>query len=267
MRAVTPTHAALERVEAERKHVGRGLDAYDRFAADVRELASASSGTHSERTLPDGAGQSLALPGARSGRRDTDGLAELRSAFRETVQPFAVAHHDRVDSSRDAIGEELGDELAPALESTASGPISPALKATVLSAAERRRIELRTVERALATEEASLQDVLECIEGVADWLVDADRTPLSALDFTALSERHETLRSHHDRCETAVYDRQTVIRGRTARGTVVVSHRSLVDRLYRRLSSPHPALSTVVRVADVCRECRRIVRDHLVRRT
>ncbi|MFW6437213.1 MAG: DUF7260 family protein [Halococcoides sp.] len=112
-----------------------------------------------------------------------------------------------------------------------------------------------------------LAAAIDAIIEITDWLRDADETPLSALGFDALADRHERLASARRRCDRLAQDRQALLGETTARdGRVAVRHRDLVSTIAEPLSVDHPLLATVLRVEATCADCQRVVRAHLVRR-
>ena len=71
----------------------------------------------------------------------------------------------------------------------------------------------------------------------------------------------------HDRCETVARERQSLLHATTsADAQVGIAHQELVTCLYVAFPVAYPVLSTAVRVEQVCEECQRAIRDHLVRR-
>lgn len=153
--------------------------------------------------------------------------------------------------------------LAPTTDSALTGE----LQSAVITRCRTRRHELRAIDAALGHEIEHLDGAVEAVTSVTDWLVDTNETPLTDLGFDALRTRHEALATHRERCEEVAVERQAFLRRTTSwNAQAGVSHRRLVERLYRAFPVDFPVLATVVRLEDVCADCQRIVRDHLTRR-
>ncbi|WP_135828203.1 DUF7260 family protein [Halorussus halobius] len=266
MAVTTRVHDAIDRVDAEQEHVADELSAFDRFEAGVRDLdpvspvaSAASSRTAGDAGLVTGAFQhSVAGP---------DRLDRVRDLFAETVRPYSLADVGGSEPLVETIGTELGEEIATAVAPATRGRFTADLKRAILSSVEQRRAELRAMDRALAREAESLDAALDAFESMADWLVEADETPLSALGFEALRERHGVLDDYRARCEAVARERQEVLHATTSyEGAAGLVHRSLAGYLYEDLPTTYPVLSTAVRFDAVCEACQRAVRDHLTRR-
>lgn len=271
----TDLHSAVDRVEAERERVDDLIDGLDRFESRVSELpvdadppgpngrspdAPGAGGTPSAAPGPDGH-----LPDGgvrlRSQGGSPDGCERIRELFAAEVLP-----HVEADAAMRGLAEMLGRDVAMQVAPASAGPVSPQLIDAVTAASARRRENLRTMQRALDREAAFLDGAISDLDPIVGWLADADEAPLTDLGFDALAERHETLSSHRDRCAELARRRQRQLDETTARGQSAVPHRSLVDSLYDDFPDSHPVLATAVRLRELCGECQRAVRDHLVRR-
>jgi hypothetical protein len=163
--------------------------------------------------------------------------------------------------------DELTDTIALALAPTTDVSFGPELKRMVISKTRGRRAEATALHEALGREEAHLADVGAAVDDITAWIVEANETPLTTLDFDALKRRHETLASHRDRCEALVRRRQQFLRETTNNGVEPgVRHECLTPSLYRDFPVDYPVLATVTKLDAICDECQRVVRDHLVRR-
>jgi hypothetical protein len=251
---------ARTRVQAEQEAVDARLDAIDDFVDRVERLstdpAPAATGTVATRG---GLG--------RVASTTEDRCQTVRAAFAETVRPHSVADLGGSESLLEAIRSELSDGVAVALAPTTDTPFTAALERAILSEAATRRAETDVLRRALAREDDRLETAGDAVDDVTGWIADADETPLTDLGFEALQQRHETLTRHRDRCETLAEQRQAFLDETTNEGVEVgIRHRSVVQYLYRDLPVDHPLLATIARLDDVCAECHRTVRRHLIRR-
>jgi hypothetical protein len=252
---------ARTRVGAEREAVDAKLDAYETFTRRVRELETETSPSSTERTTTAGATH-LATDGSGSDR-----CWAVRTAFAETVRPHSIADVDESESLLETIREEFTDAIAVALAPTTVASFTPELKQMVLSQAQSRRSEVAALQRALGREAARLDTAAETVDDIVDWLVDANETPLTHLGFDTLKQRHGILSSHRARCEDVARDRQAFLQETTNEGLGAdVHHHTLIPYLYQEFAIDHPVLTTVATVDETCRECQRVVRDHLVRR-
>lgn len=236
---------ASGQIERERETIEAKRRAYGRFRSRVRSIQPRSGATGAGEVVAGSAGGRVAGP--------------LLEAFDETV---ASACADR--PTMELLAAELGEGVATALG--AGGTSLPLLRA-VLSESDRRRAELVAMERALDAEADSLARTDETVESIREWLIEANETPLSASGFEELRAYHERLAGFREDCAALLSDRQEHL-GRTtsADGRAGLRHRDLVAHLYEGFPIDHPVLVTLVRLDELCTECQRSVRDHLVRR-
>jgi len=252
---------ARERVRAEREAVREKRSAYDRFLSRLDDL---SPTTTRERPAAITAGTTCL---SRASGGSGSGCAEVRTAFTETVRPHSVADLDRAEPLLQTVRRELSDSIACALAPRTETELTTELREAVVTEAESRRAELGTTDAALEREADQLDAASDALVPVREWLLDANETPLTGLGFDALRDRHRTLATHRETCDRVVADRQPFLQGTTSRGAKTgVTHRSLVGYLYQDLPVDHPILSTGARLADLCADGQRTVRDHLVRR-
>ncbi|MEM4781450.1 MAG: hypothetical protein QXG03_07830 [Halalkalicoccus sp.] len=235
----------VERVDREREAVIEKRTAYDRFRTRLGAISPRRTGGTGGDTLVSSGG--------------TAGAGPVREAFAETVAPTC---EDRPVS--ELLAAELGEEVATAL---ATAGLSPPLYRALESESGRRRAELAAMERALDAEADSLERASDRIEPIRKWLIETNETPLSACEFDELRARHERLAGFRADCGAIAVDRQEHL-GRTtsAGGRAGVRHRDLPYYLYESFPTDHPVLVTVARLDDLCGECQRVVRSHLVRR-
>lgn len=263
-----PVTAHIERgrrrVRAEKERVVDQRRAYGQFQRDLDAVAVATAGGGTEPVGPGGLSVQSTVAGSDPG---TDGCRQVREAFAGTVRPHSVADVGREEPLLETVREELGEGVAVALAPGTDARLTPRVKRAVESSAQKREQRLAAMERALEREGDSLENAAETIEGVADWLVEADETPLSALGFEGLRGRHTALAERKEMCESLLAERQELLGSTTSReATVGLDHDSLVGYLYGDLSATYPVLATVTRLVGVLSDCQRTVRDHLVRR-
>lgn len=254
MTVETRIPAAIERARDEHATVDAKLTAYDTFVDRVRNVTTdAVSG-----------GVSAPIGTTVATGTNRGGCAAVRDAFDATVRDVAgVADGESVFET---MAGELGEELAVALAPTTKSALTPAFKEQVVSAATDRRFQLRTMASALDREVSSLENAGEVVETIQEWLKRADGTPLTALDFDDLRERHDRLDDCLGRCERQARKRQTLLDGSTGEhGRVGLEHRCLVDYLYEDLPVDYPVLDGVTAVVATCKRCQRNVRAHLTR--
>lgn len=234
---------ARTRVERERAVVAEKRDAYDRFRTRLES-------THSQ-PRSEGIGETLVSSGASASR-------PIREAFVETIAPVC---EDRPRA--ELLAAELGEEIACAL--TTDGP-TPALQRAVRAEVDQRSDELAAMDRALDAEADSLERAGEALDPIRNWLLEENETSLSDCGFEALSERHARIAAFRTDCDDLVADRQTHLDRTTgAGGRAGLRHRDLIGYLYDGLPVGHPVLVTAVCMDDLCGECQRTLRDHLVR--
>ncbi|GAB3689072.1 hypothetical protein GCM10028857_24000 [Salinarchaeum chitinilyticum] len=256
----THVDRARDRIDAERDAVEAKQAAFDSFVDRVEELSPAPSTTGAVATAANGLL-------ARTSSPNDDGCAAVRSAFAETVRPHSVDDLDDPEPLLETIRSELSDSIAVALAPTTDTTLSPGLVELIVSEARKRRAEAAVFRRALDREAAQLAAAADVVDEITGWIVEADERPLSELGFDALRRRHERLASDRDRCEALAMDRQAFLQGTTSEGAELgVRHRHILEYCYQDFPIDHPVLVTVVRLDDVCADCQRAVRKHLVRR-
>jgi len=259
-----PVAAACQLVSDEQDQIAELLSAYDTFGSGVSQLSVDSPPAAGSRS-PTGGGLESMSSTVRNEPSD-DRIQQVRELFADTVRSHST---DQVDESEPlvvTIREELGDELALALSPSTNTVFTVDLKRAVLSSVDQCRAELKAMETGLAVETESLRTACSVRESITDWLT-ADHPPLSTLDFEQLRQRHEQLAAHRRRCEQLAADRQSTLHETTNHAvSAEISHWTLVAYLYQPLSTANPVLSLVAHLIDLCVDCQRTVRNHLVRR-
>lgn len=262
MSVETYVDGARTRVDAEREALDAKRAAFERFGRRVRSISADPSPARptAVATVSGPAQRGAATGDAR--RRD------VRQAFDETVRPHSLEDVD--DESEPllvTVGSELSEPIALALAPTTDASFTSKLKRSILGETAARRSEIVALDAALAREADHLSDAAAVVDDVTGWIADADETPLRALGFDALAERHETLEDLRTRCGELARRRQAFLDETTNNGAEAgVSHRQLPPYLYRDFPVDHPVLATAATLDETCRACRRAVRSHLVRR-
>jgi hypothetical protein len=257
----THIERARTRVQTELEIVEAKLEAAEDFLEAVEALSTASAPSPTADTSPTGAGL------VRAASTAEDHCRTVRQVFTETIRPHSIDDLDGPEPLLETVRAELSEEVAVALAPTTDTSFTPAVKRAVVAEASSLRGETGVMRRALERERAGLDTAGDTVDDVVGWVVDADETPLTALGFEALRERHETLARHRDRCERLAERRQAFLAGTTNDGVDVgLRHRRLVRYLYDDFPMDYPVLVTVARLDDACAQCQRAVRRHLVRR-
>lgn len=147
-----------------------------------------------------------------------------------------------------------------------SDRFSADLKQGVLSEAAQRRCELRAMGCALDREETSFVEAKDAIDTVLQWIVNANETALFELRFEALRARHDRLDGFHDRCETIVRKRQSLLHATTsADAQVGIAHQEFVKCLYVAFPVSCPSFRRSSGSTKSVTQCQQAIRDHLVR--
>lgn len=261
----THIQQALDRAREEQDAIEGKQIAYRRFVSSVEKTSTETLTTQRgglQTTTSPVATASL-TPSAGSKSRK-----QVRELFADTVRPHSTADIEDAETLLETIAAELSDQIAVALApQNATEGFAVGLKNSILSEAAQRRRELRAMERALDREETALNEAKDTIDEVLQWIVEANETQLTELGFEALRARHDRLDEFYDQCETIARERQSLLHATTsADAQVGIVHQELVKCLYVAFPVTYPVLSTIVRIEQVCDECQRVVRDHLVRR-
>ncbi|EMA42224.1 hypothetical protein C448_11856 [Halococcus morrhuae DSM 1307] len=262
MTVETHIRQAIDRVHEEQAAIDGKQAAYRRFVTGVEGVA-VETPTGQRGGLRTGPAATVAA----SSSGGSNSRQQVRERFAETVRPHSTADVDDPETLLETIGVELSEQVAMALAPQNMTGFTANLKQGVLSEAAQRRHELRAMERALDREEASLVAANDAIDELLAWIVDANETALTDCGFEVLRARHERLDGFHDRCGTIAHERQSLLHATTSVDAQVgITQQELVNCLYDGFPVAYPVLSTIVRVKQICDECQRAIRAHLVRR-
>lgn len=264
----THIQQALDRVADEQAHIVEKQTAFDEFERIVRDLSvTPSSGEGVASQAPTGGSLTVSVSPTHTTQPSEDRCQRVREAFAETFRPYSTGDFDKPESVVETIGDELRKDLAMILAPGSDGQFTAPTKQALLSAVAERQQELAVMERALEAEDQFLRSARGEIQETIGRLIEANETPLTDLGFDDLQTYHEELARHRTRCNEVACDRQEFLHGTTSyHAAVGISHRTLVEYLYAELPVDYPVLVTVARLAKLCEECQRVVRDHLVRR-
>jgi hypothetical protein len=262
MTVETHIQQAIDRVHEEQTATDGKQEAYKRFVTGVEEVA-VETPTAQRGGLRTGPAATVAA----SSSGGSKSREQVRELFAETVRPHSTADVDDPETLLETIGVELSEQVAMALAPRNMTGFTTNLKQGVLSEAAQRRHELRAMEHALDREEASLAAANDSMSEVLAWIVDTNETALTDCGFEALQARHERLDGFHDRCGTIARERQSLLHATTsADAQAGIAHQELMNCLYDGFPVACPVLSTLVRIEQLCNECQRSVRNHLIRR-
>ena len=270
MTVETHVQQALDRVREEQGVIEEKQRAYKRFISGIEEVPIEPLSTDQPTTQQGGlqtvTGPIATISSGSSG--GPKGQTQVRELFAETVRPHSTADIEDPETLLETIGVELSDQIAMALTpQNATTGFTNGLKQGVLSEAAQRRQELRAMKRALDREEASLVEAKDTIDEVLEWITEANETALTEFEFAALRARHERLGEFRDQTETIAQERQSLLHATTSVDAQVgITQQELVNCLYDGFPVAYPVLSTIVRIEQICDECQRAIRAHLVRR-
>jgi hypothetical protein len=259
MSVSTSVDQARTRVQAEQDVVAEEIDAFDSFTDRVADLPT------------DPTPSSVGTPATAGARRHTDSTTDDRcrtvhTAFAETIRSRGIVDADGSEFPLETVCDAFTDATAVALAPTTEASFTPDLEQSVVSKTQDRRAEATALHEAPDREEVRLTDVGAAVDGITAWIVEANETPPTDLGFDAYRRWHETLAGSRDRCE-ALDRRQQFLRETTNEGVEAgIRHERLIPHLHRDVPVCHPLPATAAKLDATCGECRRIVRDHLVRR-
>lgn len=264
MTDLTPVRDALSAVERTRDGVSETKSAVDRFDATIDEIDPVGSVTAVETQTAVGDG-GLSMASATPRAVDApDRMGRVRDAF-----VSAFCSEDSSDDPRlvETIERVFGTEVASQLAPTASKTYTVETERILRSAIERRRTQLEAVTQALGVERTSLEETLDAVEPIVEWLETTGEPSPLTLEFETLFEHHETVSGHRSQCEAIVDDRQETLHGTNSfDGRIGLAHRPFVESMYEGLDVRYPVLSTMARLSADCLEYERAVRDQLTRR-
>lgn len=260
--ATTDVHRALECVTDQRATVADRIDAFETFAARVRELPAGPAAT-TAGPVAQATPTAMTSRVAGAGPTTPDPCAVVRRTFLETIVPNTTVEIDGEESIVRALAAEFSRDIAVALTTNATWTAE--LKTAVVEAATTRRLEAERLQAALEAEAERLEALLDDLDPIVAWLRSTASESLRQYGFDELRAKHDRLEEFCDRLTAALEERQQRLQ-EPVQDADDVSYRTLVESVYASFESRYPVLATLTRLYRVCRECQRTVRDHLVRR-
>lgn len=181
-------------------------------------------------------------------------LREVQDAYRETV--MSVSHYDdEYDESLAAnMAAELGEEVATAVH-TGSG-LSPGLKEALVERSQQTARDRATLGRALAREEAALEDAHATLTGLDEDLEALVDPPAGDRSFEDLVCAWHRLDDLQGRLRALLDDRQAALRERApaSPGRVEGSALSFYAYVYRSLPVTFPVLADGTAMLEAARD-------------
>ncbi|RKD93642.1 DUF7260 family protein [Halopiger aswanensis] len=260
--SATDVHRALECVTEQRASVADRIDAFESFAACVRDLPAGPSAT-TAGPVAQATPTVMTSRAAGAGPATPDPCAVVRRTFLETIVPHTTIEIDGEESVVRALAAEFSRDIAVAL--TTNSTWTAELKTAVVEAATTRRFEAERLQAALETEAERLETLVDDLDSIVAWLRSTAAESLHQCGFDELRAKHDRLEEFCDRLGTVLEERQERLQD-PVRDAGDVPYRTLVESVYASFDSRYPVLATLTRLYRICRECQRTVRDHLVRR-
>jgi hypothetical protein len=255
----TDVDRARERVADEREWTTEKHRAFEDFADAVAEIDVATPGG----TVAFGGPTAVATT-----NESRAGVSAVLDAFEEHLDPYSGDARESPDTVHEAVATEFSAELAVSLcGGDSAGMLTPQLKGVVQAETRSRIDELDVMGRALEREDVSLDSVDDAAGEICGWFVEHNPTPLPELGFDRLRDCHETIEGHRERLDAVAAERQDHLHATTGSSAAVgIDHRVLVEYLYAGFPVSYPALATLARLDDACKEAQRSLRAHLVAR-
>ncbi|AEH36140.1 DUF7260 family protein [Halopiger xanaduensis] len=260
--ATTDVHRALECVTEQRESVADRIDAFESFAARVRELPAGPSAT-TAGPVAQATPTVMTSRAAGTGPTTPDSCAIVRQTFLETIVPHTTVEIDGEESVVRALAAEFSRDIAVALTTNATWTAE--LKTAVIEAATTRRFEAERLQEALEAEAERLETLVADLDPIVAWLRSTAAESLQQYGFDELQAKHDRLEEFCEQLETGIEERQERLQ-EPVREAGDVPYRTLVESVYASFDARYPVLATLTRLCRICRECQRTVRDHLVRR-
>ncbi len=236
---------AREALARERTRTRAERDAFERFRRRVVKLEPREV----TRPTPTGGGTNVLATAA--GRPDPDGggVAAARRAYRETVMATPHYEEEYDETLAENVAEEFSGAVARALVDD-DGTLTPALRATLASGAERARDERAELLSRLETEESAVSEAASTLEPAVEAAERTVERDLAYDGYPDIVGEYERLEWHEDRVEALLSDRQGRIHDEEGR------RQHWFDYLYRSLDSPYPVLSAGTRTLSLIDEAK-----------
>jgi hypothetical protein len=232
---VTRIPEAVETVERERHRVTSERVAFERFAAEIRELDATDAGATVQGPL-------IHDPAVSTG----DSTATVRDLYQDTVMSVDHYEADYDESLATNITAELGPDLATAVTATDTldPPLQQALAQASDSAAHNRgdfESQIAAELQSLSAAEDRIREAAATVDRVRDR--DFDRHP-----FDGLQAAIDELQTAEQTCESVIADRQAAYADAPMAGDL-----SLQEYLYQPHEWIHPVVGDALDVIDAVR--------------
>ena len=220
---------AREAVSTERTRTTAERDAFGRFRRRVVRL---DPDTPRPPEPPSAGGGVLATPTGATA--DGASLSDAREAYAETVMATPHYEEEYDESLPQSLAAEFGDGVAGAM--VGGGALTPQLRATLASNAERAREEREDLLAELDREEAGIDAARDTLASAADAAEEVTGADLDYSSYTDLVADYERLEWHEERVETLLRDRQATVHERES------ERPHWYEYLYGQLTSPYPVV-------------------------
>lgn len=238
-RAITLVEAEIELLEDE-------ADAFERFLGHLHDIGTSGSNTAASGGPPVGMVGAKTVP--------TEGVREVRRAYRETVMATPHYEEEYGDTLRESVAEELGERLAGHI---ADGELlTPAIHEALIRASEEARDNRRYFLRHLHQERESLQDIEAELNDIERSVADLVECIRAASTSSQLASIDTELAALERQCVNVANRRQSTIHDRSVRTLSGVDGISLVRYLYAEMETVTPAISDVATLLGTIR-CQR----------
>lgn len=251
---------AQRRVQAEQEAVDAKIEAIETFKTRIRDIPTESALSSSNATTQAG----IRFKQTSS---STDQCRTVRNVFSQTIQPHSIADLGESEQLLDTIRNEFSEPIAVALAPTTETSFTPKLKQMIIAEANAQQNGAEILSQTLEQEADHLAEACKTVDGIIEWIIEVNETPLTKLDFDALTRRHERLEAHRNQCEQLIHRRQELLQQTmTKELTIGMDYSGLLPYLYQDFPVEHPVLSTGVKLIETCDECQRAIRAHLIRK-
>jgi hypothetical protein len=244
---------AISTVEAEIDVVTTERDAFRAFLARLHDIRPATSTTTTASPGPEPSVPSGTVIQAVQDDTATDGLAAVRSAYRETVMD--TPHYER--EYGDTLAESLETETSTALAEhvTRGGRLRPTVRDAFVEAAEQASDDRRRFLSTLRRERDSLEAIASELNEIEREVFSLQRD-ISGASSEQLAAIDQRLQALERRGAELARQRQELIHNRQGPVLSGIDGTSLVEYLYGEMETRCPALADAADCLDVIRNHR-----------
>lgn len=231
--ALVHVREATSILEEERARLVAERDAFDAFARRVANMDV------SEATAAVTATGSMVQTGG-----NRDGLADVASAYRDTVMGVGHYEADYGEPMAANLAAELGDDLALAV---LDGRIlTPQLQSALLAASHEASRNRTAFLSTITAEAEALDEAGAALREIDDERASVAAAPLNDRSYDELTDDWHRLGGLVDRCRALVSDRQEGLRSRS--NVPADDESGLQDYLYGEFAIPSPVLADAAAV-------------------